>query len=100
LSTSHRSAFIRPCLPTLRQEPPNGEHWLHEVKFDGWRVQLHLNGDKAVIYSKTGYDFTDRFPEIAAALVLMPVRAAIIDAELTACDAQGMPDFAAPARRS
>jgi bifunctional non-homologous end joining protein LigD len=90
-----KSAFIPPCQPTLRQEPPTGERWLHEVKFDGWRAQLHLAGDEAAILSKSGYDLTERFPEIESALVLMPVRAAIIDAEITACDVDGMPDFGA-----
>jgi bifunctional non-homologous end joining protein LigD len=85
--------FIKPCLPTLRKEPPTGERWRHEVKFDGWRVQLHLEGDNAIIFSRNGNDFTARFPEIHLALILMPARAAIIDAELTACDANGMPDF-------
>ena len=90
-----KSVFIPPCLPTLRKDPPTGERWPHEVKFDGWRVQLHLDGKDAAIFSKSGNDFTDRFPEMEAALVLMPASAAIIDAELTACDADGMPDFQA-----
>jgi bifunctional non-homologous end joining protein LigD len=43
--------FIKPCLPTLRTEPSTGERWLHEVKFDGWRVQLHVAGNDVVIVS-------------------------------------------------
>ena len=90
-----KPTFIEPCLPTLQKEPPKRDGWLHEVKFDGWRVQLHLDGREARIFSKSGHDFTDRFPVIAAALVLMPLRAVVLDAELTACDADGMPDFRA-----
>ena len=87
--------FIRPCLPTLRKDPPAGDGWLHEVKFDGWRLQLHKIGKDVVVYSKQGHDFTHRFPEITRAFLRFPARTAIVDAELTACDGQGMPDFSA-----
>jgi bifunctional non-homologous end joining protein LigD len=87
--------FIPPCLPLLKPEPPRGKGWLHEVKFDGWRVQLHKNGDQVRIYSKSGHNFAGRFPEIEAALLFFLGRAAIVDAELTACDTDGLPDFGA-----
>jgi len=88
-----KSAFIPPCLPTLRREPPLGDGWVHEVKFDGWRLQLHKQGNHVAIFSKGGHDFTGRFPGIEAAFLFFPARTAIVDAELTACDAEGMPDF-------
>jgi hypothetical protein len=49
--------FIEPCLPTLRKEPPTGLQWVHEVKFDGYRLQLHKDG-KDELLSKKGNDFT------------------------------------------
>ena len=87
--------FIAPSHPTPRKQPPAGPGWRHEVKFDGWRIQLHKAGDDVALFSKTGHDFTDRFPEIAAAFVFFPARSAVIDAELTACDEDGIPDFGA-----
>jgi bifunctional non-homologous end joining protein LigD len=44
--------FIPPCLPTLRKEPPSGLGWLHEVKFDGFRIQIHKDGRNVVLFSK------------------------------------------------
>jgi hypothetical protein len=62
------SPFIVPAQPTLRARPPRGEGWLHEVKFDGYHVQLHKVGTDVVIFSRNGADFTSRWPAIAIAL--------------------------------
>jgi bifunctional non-homologous end joining protein LigD len=82
-----------PCEPILRPRPPRGEAWLHEVKFDGFRTQLHKAGDTVTIYSKGGHDFTSRYPAIAGALKPLPIRSAIIDAEVTVCGEDGVPQF-------
>jgi bifunctional non-homologous end joining protein LigD len=89
------SLFISPARPTLRDRPPHGDGWVHEVKFDGSRVQLHKAGNDVVIFSRNGADFTSRWPAIAYALQHLPTKSAIIDAEVVACNAKGMPDFAA-----
>ena len=73
---------------------------MHEVKFDGYRVQLHKHGKAITIYSRNGFDFTQRFPAVATALAQLPTRTAIIDAEVVAVTAQGLPDFAALLRRT
>jgi bifunctional non-homologous end joining protein LigD len=80
-------------VPVLATEPPSGPEWLHEVKHDGWRAQLHVIDGKATIYSKSGADLTRRFKEIAHAVERLPVDMAILDAELTACDDSGLPNF-------
>ena len=90
------SLFISPAQPTLRDRPPKGERWLHEVKFDGYRVQLHKAGKDVVIFSRNGADFTSRWPAIAYALQQLPARTAIIDAEVVANNAKVQP--APPAR--
>jgi bifunctional non-homologous end joining protein LigD len=87
------SLFIPPCEPILRPRPPRGEAWLHEVKFDGFRTQLHKAGDEITIYSRNGADFTSRYPAIVSALTALPVRSAIIDAEMTVCSGDGVPQF-------
>ena len=53
--------FIKPMAPTLAKIPPAGPDWIHEVKFDGWRMQLHVDDDQAFLYSKNGTDYTKRF---------------------------------------
>jgi bifunctional non-homologous end joining protein LigD len=90
-----KSPFIVPCSPVQRTWPPVGNSWLHEVKFDGWRIQLHKSSRRATVYTKSGHDFARRFPAIAAAVAALPVQSLIIDGELTACDSRGIPDFRA-----
>src|SRR5262249_27236779 len=85
--------FIRPIQPVLGSRPPPGAQWLHEVKFDGWRVQLHKRDDAITIFTKNGLDYTRRFPSIARVVAALPARSCIIDVELTACDDHGAPDF-------
>jgi bifunctional non-homologous end joining protein LigD len=87
--------YIAPATPTLRPTPPRGERWLHEVKFDGWRVQLHKSERGAAVFTKGGHDYTRRFPAIAGTLMTVPARACILDGELVAPDDQGRPDFRA-----
>jgi bifunctional non-homologous end joining protein LigD len=88
-----RVRFIPPALAKLNASPPTGEGWSYEVKFDGYRVQLHKVDKVTTIYSKTGALLTSRFPSIAAAVLGLPARSCIIDGELIAAGAHGHPDF-------
>ena len=90
-----RVQFIPPALPKLRASPPTGEGWLYELKFDGYRVQLHKAGLSSAIYGRNGGDFTRRFPAVAAAVVGLPTKSCIIDGELIAAGRHGQPDFLA-----
>src|SRR5262245_56326844 len=83
-----------PAQPALRVRPP-GDAWLHEVKFDGDRCQLHKAGNEVVILSKHGRDFTNRFPGIRGAVLTLPCKSTIIDGEVVACRNDGTPDFRA-----
>ena len=85
--------FIKPMAPTLAKILPAGPEWLHEVKFDGWRMQLHVDDDQAFLYSKNGTDYTKRFRALQPILERLPVKNTIIDCELVACDESGMPCF-------
>ena len=85
-----RFRFIEPCQSDLRDRPPKGADWIHEVKFDGYRVQLHKRGDAAVIFSRNGLDFTRRYGAIARALARMRVKSVILDGELVA-SIEGIP---------
>ena len=68
--------------------------WVHEVKFDGYRVQVHKVGSRVIIYSRNGHDFTERFPSIAQLLHELPAKAAVLDGEVVTSDADGRPNFA------
>jgi hypothetical protein len=63
------------------------------VKFDGYRVQAHKARSRAVIYSRNGHDFTERLPSIAQLLHELPAKAAVLDGEIVASDADGRPNF-------
>ena len=60
--------FIRPQLATLKTKAPKGEKWLHEIKFDGYRVQVNINSGKKTVFTRNGLDWTKRFSQIAGAL--------------------------------
>jgi bifunctional non-homologous end joining protein LigD len=73
--------FISPQLATLKSKAPTGDQWVHEIKFDGYRLQIHLNKGKVTVYTRNGHDWTNRFPLIADAFDI-PVERAIFDGEL------------------
>jgi bifunctional non-homologous end joining protein LigD len=70
-----------------------GPGWVHEVKYDGYPLQLHKEGKDVVLLSKNGNDFTSKFPDIGTAAALIPAKSVILDCELTACADDGAPDF-------
>jgi bifunctional non-homologous end joining protein LigD len=86
--------FIPPCSPIRAKEVPAGDGWVHEVKFDGYRVQAHKIGPRVVLFSRNGHDFTSRFPSIAQQLLELPAKVAVLDGEVVASDADGSPNFA------
>ena len=87
--------FIPPALCRLQEEPPEGDDWLHEIKYDGYRMQLAIAGGKAVVRSREGHDWTGKLGAIAAAAAGLKVQSAIIDGEVVVFDTQGVSDFAA-----
>ncbi|HEY8963512.1 MAG TPA: non-homologous end-joining DNA ligase [Alphaproteobacteria bacterium] len=85
--------FIEPNHPTeSKKVPPSGD-WIYEVKNDGYRGQLHVNGDDVRVYTRTGNDWTHRFPVIAAALKNLSVQSIIMDGELAVINKEGTSDF-------
>jgi ATP-dependent DNA ligase len=65
---------LHPCLPRRAITPPTGDGWVHEIKHDGFRIVARRNGDRVRLFTRNGYDFSSRFPKIAAALAALPVR--------------------------
>ena len=72
--------FIKPQLATLKSKAPKGEQWIHEIKYDGYRVQLHVDSGKKKVFTRNGLDWTKRFSTIAGAFDV-PGQA-IIDGEV------------------
>lgn len=85
--------FIAPQLCQTLSRPPGGKGWLHEIKFDGYRIQMRVSGGKVTLRTRKGLDWTKRYPAIAAAAEALPDT--IIDGEVCALDHNGAPDFAA-----
>ncbi|WP_158808517.1 non-homologous end-joining DNA ligase [Beijerinckia sp. L45] len=85
--------WIKPCLPTLVDRPPVGDDWIHEIKWDGYRVSAYVADGKVTIRTRNGHDWTSRFPNIAAALLKLNVRSAVIDGEAVVLDDMGRSNF-------
>ncbi|HYS87231.1 MAG TPA: DNA ligase D, partial [Bradyrhizobium sp.] len=83
--------FIAPQLCTLVDRPPGGEGWCHEIKFDGYRVQLRVEDGEATLKTRKGLDWTDKFRAIANEGSSLPD--VLIDGEIVALDHNGAPDF-------
>ncbi len=86
-------AFIEPQLAKSLEKPPAGAGWAHEIKFDGYRMQLRTVGGKATLRSRKGLDWSAKFPEIVASGASLSD--GIIDGEVIALDHTGAPSFSA-----
>lgn len=85
--------FIPFALATKTEKVPNGDRWVHEIKFDGYRVQLHIVNDDIKVFTRRGNDWTKRFRKIAADAYLINAGSAIIDGEVVVPAADGTTDF-------
>ena len=83
--------FVAPELCTVVERPPSAEGWCHEIKFDGYRVQLRIEHGEASLKTRKGLDWTDKFGAIAKEASALPD--GLIDGEIVAPDANGAPDF-------
>jgi bifunctional non-homologous end joining protein LigD len=93
LKASALPGFVAPQLAKLVDRPPPGAGWGHEIKFDGYRLQLRVQEGKATLKTRSGLDWTAKFREIAKTAVGLPDR--IVDGEACALDEHGAPDFPA-----
>lgn len=86
-------AFIAPQLCRSVERPASGSDWVHEIKFDGYRIQMRIEAGEVTLKTRKGFDWTSRFEAVAKAATSLPD--AIIDGEIVALDSHGSPDFAA-----
>jgi bifunctional non-homologous end joining protein LigD len=85
--------FVEPALASAIGKVPTGERWIHEIKFDGYRVQLHLVNDAIKVFTRRGIDWTRRFKKIAGDAFAISAGSAIIDGEIVVPAAGGGTDF-------
>jgi bifunctional non-homologous end joining protein LigD len=88
-------AFREPQKATLVDNVPAGSAWIHEMKFDGYRCLLGIGGGEAKVYTRTGLDWSDKFPEIVEAARELEVGSALLDGEIVKLDEKGNSNFSA-----
>ncbi len=87
-------AWIKPQLTRVVTEAPNGDEWAHELKFDGYRMHARLDRGDVHLLTRTGLDWTGKYPAIVSALRTLPVRQAYLDGELCGVRPDGITSFA------
>jgi len=85
--------IIEPCLPSPAKAPPSGPGWLHEIKHDGFRILARRDSAGVRLITRAGNEFSHRFPFIARAVSMLPVRSCLIDSEAIVCDHKGLSVF-------
>ena len=85
--------FVEPSLAQLSAEPPKGTEWVHEIKFDGYRIEARLDGRSIKLLTRKGLDWTDRFRSIAANVKKLQLGSALIDGEIIVETHSGVPSF-------
>src|SRR3984957_17467159 len=87
-------SFVPPQLSRPVEKPPSGPQWVHEIKLDGYRMAARIDNGRAQLLTRTGLDWTDKYPSAVAALANLNVKTAYIDGELCGVDEAGLPSFA------
>ena len=85
--------FIPTMQPRLVDEPPEGDEWLHEIKYDGYRTQLIIEGGSVRAFTRNGHDWTDKYKPIVRDAKVLRCASAIIDGEICVQDEAGVTDF-------
>ena len=82
-----------PCQPTSAAKPPSGPGWIHEIKYDGYRMMAARTQGRTRLITRNGHDWAARYPLVVAAVDALWARSCTIDGELAKCDARGLPVF-------
>ena len=85
----------QPQLATLVAQAPDGDEWLHEIKFDGYRIGCVVRAGRATLHSRNGKDWTERFAPVAEAAAALPVKSALLDGEVAVLLPDGKTSFQA-----
>jgi bifunctional non-homologous end joining protein LigD len=85
--------FVEPALASSIAKVPSGSRWVHEIKFDGYRVQVHLANEAVRIFTRRGHDWTHRFKKVSHDAWHIKAASAVIDGEIVVPAADGTTDF-------
>ncbi len=96
---ARRDGYIPPCIPTRAHKPPAGPDWVHEIKHDGYRLQVHRDGDGVRLFARRGHDWSARYPAIASTAAKLRARSFTLDGEAVVCGPDGVAIFDALHRR-
>lgn len=88
-----RHGFVTPCLAKLQDTPPDGDLWRHEIKFDGYRLQVLIDGGDVRLLTRSGLDWSRRFGRLGDAFRALGVVSATLDGEAVVEDRRGVSDF-------
>jgi ATP-dependent DNA ligase len=86
--------FVAPQLSRPVEKPPSGPQWVHEIKLDGYRMAARIDNGRVQLLTRTGLDWTAKYPSAIAALANLNVKTAYVDGELCGVDEAGLPSFA------
>lgn len=92
LSGMRKSAF-EPCIPTRATKVPDRPEWLHEVKYDGYRLIVQREGKRVRLFTRNGHDWSDKYPLIVEAALRNRYSSFVIDGEAVLLGVDGRPDF-------
>ncbi|MEW9855282.1 DNA ligase D [Novosphingobium sp. M1R2S20] len=92
-SSAKPPKFRNPQLATLVDAVPSGNHWMHEIKFDGYRALISAAGDQVVVNTRNGHDWSDKFAPLVRAIAALDLPPCLIDGEIVAYGKNGNPDF-------
>jgi len=84
---------FEPCLPTRGTKVPASSDWLHEIKYDGYRLIVHRDGDRVRLFTRNGHDWTKRYPWIVEAALRNRIKQFVIDGEAVILGVDGVSDF-------
>ena len=87
------SPTLLPCIPTRALTPPTGARWVHEVKFDGYRLLAQRVGERVVLRTRGGFDWSQRYPRIVRSLLNLNVSSVTMDGEVAILTKDGVSDF-------
>jgi ATP-dependent DNA ligase len=87
------AVFVDPCVPTLAKVPPTGPVWIHEIKHDGYRLMVWREGERVRLFTRRGFDWTERYPWIVQSAAKLRVKRFLIDGEAVVTGDDGVSDF-------
>jgi bifunctional non-homologous end joining protein LigD len=85
--------YIPPCIPTRAPKPPAGPGWVHEIKHDGYRLQVRRVGEMVRLFTRRGYDWSGRYPAIVTTAVKLRATSFTLDGEAVVCGPDGVAVF-------